>query len=420
MLFNPHKLGVHKILKHVPLSVSRILDVRHQRNVRKAVNIADLRRIAQQRSHKMVFDYLDGGCDDEISLRRNKDAFSELELHYHVLSGIKPPLDLSTTLFGRTVELPFFGCPTAGNKMFHHLGEEAAAQAASHHGSLYTMSSLSTTSIERVAEICPGPKLFQLYAWRDKEIVRDVLALAKENHFDALALTVDVSWMGHRERDLRNGFSVPPNYTLQQTIEAVKRPAWTFDFLSREPYAYACINKEVPAESMVHFINSQLTPDFDWKDAEWILGEWGKPAALKGVVRPEDARKGIDSGFSCIWVSNHGGRQLETSPATIDVLGSIREAVGNDVEVILDGGIQRGTDIAKALALGANGVGVGRPYLWGLAAGGTEGVEKAYSILRVELDRAMGLMGVASVEELRRRGPDIVKRRQGGWMDRRD
>lgn len=419
MIFNPHKvLSIHKLLRHVPLNA--LLDRPYQRAVRKAVNIADLRRVAQQRAHRMVFDYLDGGADDEITLRRNKDAYTQYEMHYQVLRGIKPPLDLSTTLFGQKVRLPFFGCPTAGNCMFHYLGEQAAAQAAVDHGMLYTMSSLSTTSIPRIAEICSNdhPKLFQLYVWKDREIVRDVLQQAKEHGFQALALTVDVAWMGNRERDLRNGFSVPPSYSLKQTMAALRSPAWTYDFLSHEPYAYACIRPNVPAESLVGFINSQLTPDFGWKDAEWLLGEWHTPhTAIKGVVRPEDALLAKETGFSTVWVSNHGGRQMETAPATIDVLPSIRKAVGPDMEIVLDGGIQRGADIAKALALGANGVGVGKPYLWGLAAGGTQGVQKAYQILQTELDRAMGLLGAGTVAELREKGPSLVRKRTGSVRD---
>jgi isopentenyl diphosphate isomerase/L-lactate dehydrogenase-like FMN-dependent dehydrogenase len=311
----------------------------------------------------MVFDYLDGGADDEITLRRNKDAFSEIEMHFKISAGIQQPLDLSTKIFGCDVKLPFFGCPTAGNRMFHWEGEEAAAKAAEHHGTLYALSSLSTTGIREIAELHKGPKLFQLYIWKDRELVRDVLAQAKEAGFDALALTVDVSWYGNRERDLRNGFSVPPNYSLKQIVAAIKKPAWTYDFLSHEPYAYACINKDVPAESLITFVNSQLTPDFSWSDAEWLLGEWNGPAAIKGVVRPEDAVRAIETGFSTIWISNHGGRQLETSPAPIDVLPTIRQAVGPDVEIILDGGIQRGTDIAKAISLGADGVGVGEFWI---------------------------------------------------------
>ena len=171
------------------------------------------------------------------------------------------------------------------------------------------------------------------------------------------------------------------------------------------------------ADSLAAFVNSQIAPEFDWKDAEWLLGEWGGPAAVKGVVRPDDAVRAVETGFSTMWVSNHGARQLETSPATIDVLPSIREAVGPDVEIIMDGGVQRGTDICKALALGADSVGVGKPYLYGLAAGGTEGVIKALEILRVELDRAMGLLGVANVDDLKKRGPGLIKRRHASVRD---
>jgi L-lactate dehydrogenase (cytochrome) len=365
----------------------------------------------------MVFDYLDGGADDEITLRRNKDAFSQIEMHYKVLANIKPPLDLSTKIFGFDVTLPFFGCPTAGNRMFHCQGELAAAKAAQQHGALYALSSLSTTSFEEISQTFPGPKVFQLYVWKDRKIVADILQQARAAGFDALALTVDVSWMGNRERDPRNSFTVPPSYSLHQMIEACKRPAWTWDFLSNEPFSYACINKDVSAESMAAFIGSQLTPNFSWSDAEWLLGEWNGPTAIKGVIRPQDAAQAIQVGFSTVWVSNHGGRQLETSPATIDVLPAIREAVGHEAEVILDGGIQRGTDIAKAIALGADAVGIGKPYLWGLSAGGEAGVSKMYEILKVELDRAMGLLGTPTIEDLKRDGPSLIKKRRSSVRD---
>mmetsp|Transcript_17800 Transcript_17800/g.40415 ORF Transcript_17800/g.40415 Transcript_17800/m.40415 type:complete len:432 (-) Transcript_17800:367-1662(-) len=418
MIPDPHKLGVHKILKHVPLN--SLFHAPSKRRLAKAVNIADIRLCAKQRAHKMVFDYLDAGADDEISLRRGKDAYSQLEMHYHCLAGLQPPLDLSTKIFGHDVKLPFFTCPTAGNRMFHTHGEAAVARAAQRHGTLYGLSSLATTGITDIVNYHTGPKVFQLYVWKDRELVKEVLDKAKEGGFNALALTADFTWYGNRERDIRNGFTIPPNYSVKQMIEAIRKPAWTYDFLSADPYTYACIKDDVPADSLASFVNSQINPAFDWKDAEWLLGEWGGPAALKGVVRVDDAKKAVETGFSTMWVSNHGARQLETSPATIDVLPSIREAVGPDVEIIMDGGVQRGTDICKALALGADAVGIGKPFLWGLAAGGEEGVYKAIEILRVELDRAMGLLGTGTVDELKKRGPGLIKRRPGSVRDYHD
>lgn len=418
MPITPHTLGVHKVLKHIPLNA--LFDLPSKRRLAKAINIADLRLCAKARAHKMVFDYLDAGSDDEITIRRQKDAYTQIDMHYHILAGIKPPLDLRTKIFGRDVNLPFFACPTAGNRMFHWEGEAAAARAAKHHGSLYGLSSLATTGITEISKIATGPKVFQLYVWKDRELVKEVLEKAKAGGFDAMALTVDFTWYGNRERDIRNDFSIPPKYSLNQVIEAIKKPAWTYDFLSHEAYTYACLRSDVPADSLAAFVNSQLCPDFSWQDAEWLLGEWNGPSAIKGVVRPDDAKKAVETGFTTMWVSNHGARQLDTSPATIDVVESIREAVGPDVEIIMDGGVQRGTDIAKALALGADSVGVGKPYLYGLAAGGTEGVIKALDILRIELDRAMGLLGTPTVDELKKRGPGLVKRRAASSRDYHD
>lgn len=418
MPITPHSLGVHKVLKYIPLNA--IFDLAAKRRLAKAVNIADLRLCAKARAHKMVFDYLDSGSDDEVTIRRQKDAYTQIDMHYHILAGIKPPLDLRTKIFGQDVNLPFFACPTAGNRMFHWEGETAAAKAAQHHGSLYGLSSLATTGITEISKIYGGPKVFQLYVWKDRELVKEVLAKAKAGGFHAMALTVDFTWYGNRERDIRNDFSIPPKYSVKQAIEAIKKPAWTYDFLSHDPYTYACLRSDVPADSLAAFVASQLCPDFSWKDAEWLLGEWNGPSAVKGVVRPDDATKAVETGFTTMWVSNHGARQLDTSPATIDVVESIRETVGPNIEIIMDGGVQRGTDIAKALALGADAVGVGKPYLYGLAAGGTEGVIKALDILRVELDRAMGLLGTPTVDELKKRGPGLVKRRAASARDYHD
>ena len=252
---------------------------------------------------------------------------------------------------------------------------------------------------------------------QDKELLKEVLDTAKAGHFQSMALTVDLAWYGNRERDIRNGFSIPPTYSAKQILEAAKRPAWTWDFLSNPEYNYALINKNVPAASLASFINAQLSPSFNWEDAQWLCDQWAGPRAIKGICRVEDAMRALEAGFTTIWVSNHGGRQLDTSPATIDILPDIRDAVGPDIEIILDCGVQRGTDIVKALALGADGVGIGKPYLYGLCAGGGDGVIKVMEILRVEVERAMGLLGVGNIKDLKEQGRDLIKRRPGSSRD---
>lgn len=409
-----HRLGLNHALKLLDPIVHPIVNYGPNARLKNAVNIWDLRALAQQRTHQMCFGYLDSGADDEIAIKRSRSAYDDYEMHYRVLAGNSPDtLDLRTEIFGREVSSPLFMCPTAGHRMFHTLGERAGAAVAAEKGLLFGLSSLATTSVRDIGKEHPPslPKVFQLYLWKDKGLNRDLLAQAREAGYDAVALTADFTWFGNRERDRRNGFSVPPSYSVRQVIEAIKRPAWTWDFLTNPTYTYANIDGTVPAESMAHFINSQLCPDFTWEDAEWIAQEWGGKFALKGVVRADDAVKALDHGFTSIWVSNHGGRQLETAPPTIDVLPEIRDAVGNDVEIILDGGIMRGTHVAKAIALGADAVGCGKAFLYGLAAGGKPGVAKAMDILDDELRRAMGLLGCRTVQELKELGPSLIRKR---------
>ena len=243
MPFNPHAMGVHNVLKWLSPLVRPMLNAPSARRLESAVNIADLRLAARQRAHRMVFDYLDAGADDEITLRRNKDAYSSLELHPRVLAGLKPPLDLSARFMRSECALPFFVSPTAGSKMFHAYGEQGVARAAAKHGVMYSLSTMGTSAPAEVAAAIPPkhPKLFQLYVWKDRALVRDMLRQAMDNGFDALALTVDLTWYGNRERDVRNGFTVPPAYTLRQIADAVRAPAWSWDFLANEEYAYAAV-----------------------------------------------------------------------------------------------------------------------------------------------------------------------------------
>lgn len=369
--------------------------------IAQCLNIADLRDAARRRAHPMVFDYIDGGSDDEHTLRRNSAAFADFELHYRVLAGAAP-VNCSTTILGQPVAMPYIASPAAGNRLFHVAGETAVARAAAEAGIIYCLSTLSSTSIEDIAAASRGPKWFQLYVWRDRSLVREMLQRARDAGFRALILTVDFPIAGNRERDPRNGFVIPPRTGFRQAWWALRRPFWTTDYLRSPPIRYANLSGSQPASSLADFVARQLDATFDWDGAEWLLAEWNGPAVIKGVVRADDARRAASTGFNAIMVSNHGGRQLDHAPAPIDVLERIVDTVGSDAEIILDGGIRRGTDVLKALALGARAVSGARPYLYGLAANGEAGARRAFQIIADSLRRDMVLLGTREVSEIDR------------------
>jgi len=400
---------------HTP--VMKVLDAPSRRRVQKAASVEDLRIAAEKRMHAMCYGYLAGGADEEVALRRSVDCYKDVELRHAVLHGVgHGEVDPSTTILGHEAKLPFFVTSCAGQRMFHADGEVATAKAAEKHGVRMALSQLTTSTFEDVREAAPNSaKCLQLYVWRDRALLKEVLDRAKEVGFTSLALTADFSWVGNRERETKTGFTVPPTYSVQQCVDAARSPAWTFDFMSRVPYGYKAVpDADFPAESLVDFIAQQMKPEFDWKDAEWLCQEWGDtgPVALKGVARGEDAKRWLDIGGKVIWVSNHGGRQLESSVAPFDVLPEVRKAVGPDVEVIMDGGVRRGIDVVKALARGADSVACGRAYLYGLAAGGFEGVDKALTLLSKDVHLAMGLLGCRTVAELKARGPEFMLHKQ--------
>ena len=363
------------------------------------VNLDDARRQARRRAHRMVFDYIDGGADDEKTLAANTAAFDTYALNFKVLTGHDAP-DTSTTLLGEKIDVPFILSPAAGNRLFHDHGERGPAKAAEAVGTIYCLSTLSSISIEEIAALTRGPKWFQLYVWKDRELVKEMLERARAAGFKALVLTVDFPITGNRERDLHNGFTIPPRTGLKQAWQAVSAPFWTWDFLTKPPVRYANLTGKTPAVSLSAFVAEQITPRFSWADAEWLLGEWNSPAVIKGVVRADDAVRAVDLGFSAISISNHGGRQLDHSPAPLACLPAIREAVDGRAELIVDGGVRRGTDILKALALGANAVSFARPYLYGLAAAGEAGAVAAVELVAEALRRDMVLAGVSSVADL--------------------
>lgn len=368
-------------------------------HIKDCHNLDDLRMLARLRAHRMVFDYIDGAADDEFAVRNNHGRFGAYDIVHRVLSG-SDNVDLSTTLLGNKMPLPFFLSPSAGNRLFHKDGERAVANAAAKFGVTYSLSTLSTVSLEDIGALTPAPKFFQLYVWKDKGLVREMLARARDAKFSALILTADMPVAGNRERDLRNRFTIPPKVTARQIWHALCAPAWTFDYLVSPPITYANYAAKTKAATLAKFFAEQLHAGFSWSDAEWLLGEWQGDAILKGVVSPDDAARAASIGFRALMISNHGGRQLDASPAPIDMLQPVRDRIGTDVDLIVDGGVRRATDIIKALALGANAVSFARPYLYGLAAGGQMGVERALKLFVDGLRRDMVLTGAGSISSL--------------------
>jgi len=369
--------------------------------LKDCINISDLREAAKSRAHKMVFDYIDGGADDEKTLARNSSAFDDYELLYRVLSGVDSP-DLSTTLLGQKIDVPFILSPSAGNRLFHTEGEYGPAKAAEKIGTVYSLATLSSVSIEDIGTATNGPKWFQLYVWKDRGLVKEMLDRAKAAGFTAMFLTVDLPIAGNRERDPKNGFTIPPKIGPKQIWHALNAPHWTMDYLFSPAIRYANLSSASTAATLNDFVAAQLDAGFNWDDAEWLLGEWNGPTILKGVVRADDAIRAERAGFNAISISNHGGRQLDTSPAPISCLEPIREAVSDKTELIVDGGIRRGTDVLKAIAMGANAVSFARPYLYGLAAGGTEGAIKSVEIIRDAIKRDMILLGAQKITDIDR------------------
>lgn len=363
-------------------------------------NIADLRRKARSRAHPMVFHYIDGGADDEIAMRNNHLRFRRYEIAYNVLAGINRA-DLSTTLLGHRIDVPFILSPSAGNRLFHKDGERAVAKAAAKAGTIYSLSTLSSVSIEEIAALTDGPKWFQLYVWKDRGLIREMIMRAKAAGYTALILTVDLPVHGNRERELRHGFCIPPAINLKQIWHAICHPRWTWDYATSPTIRYANLASDLEKNSLLRFVSEQLDTSFTWDDAEWLLGEWNGPAIIKGVIQPDDAQRAVKTGFNAISISNHGGRQMDSAPAPIDMLRPIRDRIGDTAELIVDGGVRRSSDIIKAMAMGANAVSFARPYLYGLAAGGQKGVERALDLFVEGLHRDMILAGAASIADLK-------------------
>jgi len=371
------------------------------RGLQRCYNIARLRERAARRLPAPMFHYIDGAAGDEWTMRQNTDAFDRYELVPRFLVDVSE-IDLSTTVFGRKISMPFFCAPTAMGRLFHHGGEAAVARAADRAGTLFSLSSISTASIEETAEATKGPKLFQVYVFKDRGLNREFIQRCKDAGYDALALTVDVPVAGNRERDLVTGMTIPPRLTLSSLFNFAMHPRWVWNYFTHAPIELANVRDRISGDvtTLVTFFNEQLDRTVSWDDAAWMIEEWGGPFAIKGILSVEDAKRSADIGASAVMVSNHGGRQLDTSPAAIEVLPEIVDAVGDRMEVILEGGIRRGVHVLKALALGATACSAGRPYLFGLGAGGEAGVDRALEILKTDIERDMRLLGCRNVGEV--------------------
>jgi L-lactate dehydrogenase (cytochrome) len=382
----------------------------------KCHNQKDLRLAARKRLPSPIFNYMDGGADDEWTLRRNTTAFDDYELLPRYLKNVEN-VELNTSVLGQQLNLPIFLAPTGMSRLFHHDKEIAVAKAAEKFGTLYSLSTLGTSSIEEVGRAICSPKMFQIYILKDRQLTVEFLQRCRDSSFQVMCLTVDTPLAGNRERDLVTGFTMPPKFGLKSLWSFATHPYWAMhlalnrDFeLKNVAHRGGSLGKS-GAVGLIAYVNDQLDRSVTWEDAAWLAKQWDGPFVIKGIQTPSDARRAADAGATAIMISNHGGRQLEATPAPVDCIRPIRDAVGDTLELIVDGGVRRGTHIIKALALGANACSTGRGYLYGLAAGGQKGVERALEIYRSELERDMALLGCTRISGI---GAEHVRHRPNG------
>jgi len=369
-----------------------------QRRLSRAHTIYDLREIAQRVTPQGPFDYTDGAADQEISLNRARRAFEDIEFHPHILRNVDKA-SLATTLLGKPVNLPVGIAPTGFTRMMNSAGERASSSVAQELGIPFALSTMGTTSIENVAKAAPhGSNWFQLYLWRDREKSMELISRAHSAGFDGLILTVDAQIAGARLRDVRNGLTVPPSLSAKTILNAIPRPAWWWNFLTKEPLTFASLDSW--NGTVAELMNTMFDPTMTYEDLKWIRKVWNGKLLVKGVQRVDDAALAMKNGADAVWLSNHGGRQLDRAPVPFRLLPEVRKKLGKSAEIHLDTGIMHGADIIAALAAGADFTWIGRAYLYGLMAGGREGVEKTFSILQSQMVRTLKLLGVNSIQEL--------------------
>jgi L-lactate dehydrogenase (cytochrome) len=376
------------------------------RRLKSCHNVEDMRLLAKQRLPGPIFHYIDGAADDEVTYRRNTNAFEECDLVPNVLAGVES-VDMSVRVMGVELDMPIFCSPTALQRLFHYDGERAVARAAEKFGTMFGVSSLGTVSVEEIGSMIKTPKMFQFYFHKDRALNNAMIARTKEAKFDVLALTVDTITGGNRERDLKTGFTSPPRLTLGSVVSFALHPRWAVGYYTHEKFELSQLKDHVNegsniAVSVGEYFSTMLDQSMSWKDAEELRQVWGGQFCLKGVMSVADARRAVEIGATAIMISNHGGRQLDGSRSPFDQLSEIVDAVGDKIDVVLDGGIRRGTHVLKALAAGAKACSGGRMYLYALAAAGQPGVEKALGNMKAEIERDMKLMGVKRISQLSR------------------
>lgn len=366
-------------------------------------NFHDFRQLAKRRLPGPIFNYIDGAADDEVTYRRNSSSFDDCDLVPNVLTGVED-IDISVTVMGQKLDMPVYCSPTALQRLFHHQGERAVAAAAEKYGTMFGVSSLGTVSLREVREKHKNPQVYQFYFHKDRGLNRAMMDEARDAGVEVMMLTVDSITGGNRERDLRTGFSIPFRLTFGGMMQFAMKPMWGINYVTHESFKLPQLDNHVDmsggAVSIGRYFTDMLDPSMDWDDVAEMVKLWDGQFCLKGIMSVEDAKKAVDIGCTGIILSNHGGRQLDGSRSPFDQLSEIVDAVGDQIDVMMDSGIQRGTHVLKALSLGAKAVGVGRYYLFPLAAAGQAGVERSLELMKEEIVRDMRLMGCRSIDEL--------------------
>ena len=383
-----------------------------ERRLRRCVAVDDMRRVAERRLPRGVFDYIDGAAEDERTMVRNVDAFAAYQFEPRVLRDVSN-LDTSTTLFGRSMSMPLIIAPTGYTRIADSQGELAVARASQRAGIPYSLSTMGTRSIEEVASVCDADKWFQIYTWRDRLLVEELVGRAKEAGYTTVWLTVDAPVLGRRERDVRRGFTLPPKIGPGTLVDGALHPGWTLDFLRNEPIKFSNVvgHREMDGSTPITLATkaaNHFDQSLSWTDIDWLRSIWDGPIVLKGIQTVADAKQAVAMGVQGIALSNHGGRQLDDAPVPLELVEPVRDEVGDEIAVICDGGVRRGSDIVKAIALGADAVTIGRPYLHALGAAGERGVDHLLEFMRVGMERTLALTGVRSVAEIDRA---LVRRR---------